>query len=215
MAVTIGDSISDSIEKHCLKNYRISFIWIKFLKMLNGRVTFQLVNPQMKIILCEREAADSKYEKIASWSVWHRKKKRRKEEKKINWWEILLYGFLQSQVQPWRPSEVPRLHDEVSPSKVWSFREGEAPNSQLLHLCTASPWRPSPAPGTGALLNPREEKEPLLAGAELGTFKLMLLHLLINAVPWQNSLFHVSVKRIFLFYSVKILHNLWLIFTEP
>lgn len=88
--------------------------------------------------------------------------------------------------------------------------EREVYNSQLLHLCIASP----PAPGTGALLNPREEQEPLLAGAELGTFKLMLLHLLINAVPWQNSLFHVSVKRIFLFYSVKILHNFWLIFTE-
>lgn len=84
MAVTIGDSISDSIEKHCLKNYRISFIGIKFLKMLNGRVTFQLVNPQMKIILCEREAADSKYEKIASWSVWHRPKEEKEKGRKEN-----------------------------------------------------------------------------------------------------------------------------------
>lgn len=142
------------------------------------------------------------------------KEEKEKGKKKINWWEILLYGFLQSQVQPWWRSKVARLHGVVSPSKVWSFREGEAPTSQLLHLCIAPPLHSSPASGTGVLLNPIEEQEPLLAGAELGTFKLMLLHLLINAVLWQNSLFHVSVKRIFLFYSVKILNNFWLIFTE-
>lgn len=32
MSITIGDSISDAIEKHSLKNYHITLIWIKLLK---------------------------------------------------------------------------------------------------------------------------------------------------------------------------------------
>lgn len=59
----------------------------------------------------------------------------------------------------------------------------------------------APSPGEGV-------------GAEPSAFKLISLHLLINAVPWMNGLFHVSVKRIFLFYSVEILHNFCLICTE-